>query len=138
MTPVLSHSVPGVISDLQSIVVQPGITASMAYTVEWDSWPVRGQGAQVATWYVEQGTEGVNDYAQTNEPGAGNGTRTGGSLYHQKPTVLTDTRYQFFMQNLGEGNVQIVASTLTISVSGRRSAGIAWGCKPQPAQWPFP
>lgn len=120
------------------IVIYPGCQGSVAYSIEWDSWPVRGQGVSVDTWMTVEGGPDVTNFMSTNDPLLNNGSFTQGHLFHNKPGVLLPTIYRVHMRNNGINYAQAINGRWNVGLQGRREGGITWGCKPKPVEWPFP
>ena len=134
----VTHPRFGVLQTANGIGIRPGFEANIAYSVEWDSWPERGMGADVETSLQEIGNPDIQDIMNTNNPLLKNGPWTQGSTYHQKIGSVVITEYAVNFHNNSGNFVQPVASSFSIGLSGRNAGGITWGCKPKPVEWPFP
>lgn len=129
---------PGVIQGLNQIAIMPGFEAAVAYTVNWDSWPVPGQSVDVTTWLEEVGNPEPQDLMTTNDPNLKNGNQTLGSTWHKKIGALTPTIYRVGFSNNGGTNAQPVGTSWNIGLHGRQEGNHTFGCHLKPVSWPFP
>lgn len=128
---------PGCIISGDVIQIDPGFQASIGWSVNWDTYPIRGGGVNVNTWTVETAIPGFTNFMGTNDPNKRNGNQTGGHAYIQNDTHSEGLRIAFFMENLGSNNVQPISTTWTVSTQGRHSGLYSFGCLPKTVKWPF-
>lgn len=132
------HNAPGVAIFGNGVALLPGFQGTMAWSAEWDSWPVRGQGTSVTTWMTEEDTEVPFDVSTTNDPNSQQGNTTGGSFYWQNRTLSATRKSQLFYINNGDTAAQVVGGTWSFATQGRSSGLKHFGCYAQPVEWPFP
>lgn len=131
-------NIPGMAVLNDQIVIFPGYQASVAYEVTWDSWPVRGQGVNMSTWYEVEDDPLRQDYMQTRDPSKPQWNVTGGTFFHNKIATPEVTHYKFFRSNNGDTFAQAVAGSYNVSLMGQREGNLNWGCNLKPVSWPFP
>lgn len=130
--------VPGVSVGVNIIRVDYTLEASAGYQVEWDSYPVRGQGGNVSTWWEEVDNPIINDFATTNNPIQKNRNTTGGSWFQNEPHASGFKQYRIGFEVQSDTLMQVVSSHWTIGTQGKARGNSVWGCKPKPVVWPFP
>lgn len=128
----------GVAVGLSDLTIQPGFQASVAWDTEWDSYPIRGNGINVNTWYTEEGSDDPLDFSSSSNPANNGRNITGGSFYYRNQSVVNGHKFRFFMQNTSGENVQCVRGTWTVSLQGRHAGLSNFGCQLKAVQWPFP
>jgi hypothetical protein len=129
---------PGILAAGQTLAVIPGFQANVGWSIQWDSWPVRGQGANVSTWYTVEDDTTPLSYSNTGDQGAGMQGVTAGHFYHNVVGGILPTRYKFWCEVQGPGLVQPTGGSWSASLFGHRAGNLSWGCNPKPAEWPFP
>ncbi len=129
---------PGVATFGNGVSLLPGFQGTFAWSAQWDSWPVRGQGVSVTTWQTEEETEVPFDVSTTNDPKTNQGNTTGGSLYWQNQTLSASRSTRLWYINTGDLPAQVVGGTWSMSTQGRHSGLSHFGCFPKEVSWPFP
>lgn len=128
----------GVVAAGGECAILPGFEASISWSAEWDSWPVRGQGVSVSTSLEKLNNNEISDYMHTNDPNLRNGNNTLGSIYSQEIGSILPDKYVVNYTNDGDNFAQVINSRWNVSLSGRSAGTVPWGCKPKPVSWPFP
>lgn len=131
MTPTPIHNVSGMATSTFGITIFPGFQGSVAFSVEWDSWPVRGQGVNVNTWTIQTDTGGVIMPMTTNQPPSNPYNQTAGHFSFDTTRKLVSTEYRLHMANVGDTHAQAVNGTYTVSMQGHPTGVLPFGCKPK-------
>lgn len=138
--PGTEHGAAGVTATTFGVEIHPGYQGTFAYSMEFDSYPIPGKGANASTWLQVDEDEKIIDFAKTNDPATGSKQMTGGSIYHNRPGTVRSTRYTVYVEPQPEppNFVRIQNAKWHVSLQGRREGNLSWGCKPKPVSWPFP
>jgi hypothetical protein len=131
------HNVPGLAVAGSEFHIFPGFEGEIAFSVTWDSWPIRGLPTNVDTW-MEMGTSPtrLQEMNNANPNGQPKGW-TGGhwSFLTLGETMLTV--YKLKCLNNGPNYAQPVAGTWTCRLRGNNTGVLPWGCKPHKTSIPF-
>lgn len=130
--------VPGIAVGGNQIAIAAGFQGAVAYTLDWDTWPERGGGANVSTWYTEEGSDDVHDLSQTFNPQTSQGGTTAGHFYAKNDALAGQKKYFFWWSSDSETNVQPVRSDWSASSQGRHNGLTSFGCVAKNVPWPFP
>lgn len=131
------HNVTGMAVQLGGVTIFPGFQGSVAFTAEFDSWPIRGKGANVTTWTEEVDTGAVIMPIQTNQPPSQPYNQTAGHFSFDTTRLLVGKSYNFKIANNGEDNVQAISGTYSVSMSGHPTGVLPFGCNPKKTSIPF-
>jgi hypothetical protein len=129
---------PGVQYTSGGVGILPGYEATIAFDMTWDTFPVRGEGASVETSLLDVSADQFQDTMNTMGPNTPYPFWTGGSTYHKEAPGITPAIYRVFAKNTGPKHAQIVSSSFSIGLTGRRQGNLTFGCRPKPVEWPFP
>lgn len=132
------HNVFGVFFSAGGFNVRPGFQANVAYSIQWEDVLHPESSVSVETSLQEIGNPELSNLMNTNDPALGNGAWTQGHIYHQKPGSITNTQYVLNVYNGTDAVVRPKSGTFSISLSGRKSGNLTWGCNLKPVEWPFP
>lgn len=130
------HNVHGMANHLSGVQIFPGFTGSVAFSAEFDSWPVRGQGVSASTWTVAVDTGQIIMPSSTNQPPSQPHNQTAGHFSFDTTRAHTGTTYNFFVQNTGESNAQVMSGSYTVHMQGHATGVLPWGCKLKPVPVP--
>jgi hypothetical protein len=131
------HNVTGMANGLAGVTIFPGFQGSVAFSVQWDSWPERGQGVAVDTWTVETDTGAIiMPYSTGSGPGQFT-NETAGHFSFDTTRALVGKSYEFKMRNNGDKAAQAVAGSYTVSMAGHPTGVLPFGCKPKKTSVPF-
>jgi hypothetical protein len=131
------HNVTGMANGLADITIFPGFQGSVAFSAQFDSWPIRGEGASAETWTVDEDTGAIIMPYSTGQGPAQTQDQTAGHFSFDTTRALTGRRYSFKVRNTGAGNAQVVAGSYTVSMKGHPTGVLPFGCKPKKTSIPF-
>jgi hypothetical protein len=129
---------PGVSVGLNNIQISPGFQGSIAWSVQWQSWPDPSGPCNVSTWEEETDLPTPLDFMTTFDPNLNNNNTTGGHQYLKNDSLSAGKQLKLFMASNNETNVAVVGGTWSCSTQGRHSGLTSFGCFPKKAEWPFP
>lgn len=131
------HNVAGMANFLNGVQIFPGFTGSVAFSAEFDSWPVRGKGVSVDTWTVAQATGEIIMPVSTNQPPSQPYNQTAGHFAFDTTRAHTGTSYNFMVHNTGGEAAQVISGSYTVQMSGHPTGVLPWGCKIPKTSVPF-
>lgn len=137
LTPTPLHNVAGMATGLHGFTIFPGFTGTVAWSCEWDSWPIRGKGVNVTTWMTETDSDVPISVFSTNNPPSQPKNQTVGHASFDTTRLLTRKDYVLHIDNNGEEAAQVVGGTYSIAMSGHPTGVLPWGCKPKKTSIPF-
>lgn len=132
------NSVFGLTWLVNAVQVAPGFDATVAWSMEWRSWPDQDIPCDANTWYTVNEDPAPRGFMGTNDPARRNGQNTGGSFYHGYPDNVVTTTYRFWHENNGTTPMLPINSQLSIGLSGKDMGFRPFGCNLKPVSWPFP
>jgi hypothetical protein len=132
------HLVPGVATGLNNIRIQAGLEANVALDVIWDSYPIRGKGVSMTTWYTIDEDATIYDLTDTRNQQPQWANESVNHFFKRDPGAITAKQYKFFCANVGDTIAQVVGGSWNCSTMGRVTGNTSFGCTPKPVSWPFP
>lgn len=137
LVPTPVHNVPGMGVGLHGFTIFPGFQGSVAFSCQWDSWPVRGEGVSVNTWIEEINGPEIISLSRTNQPPSQPHNETASHLSFDTLHNLSRRDYILHVENNGDNRAQPVSSTYSIAMSGHNQGVLPWGCHPKKTSVPF-
>jgi hypothetical protein len=131
------HNVTGMAVSNSSVRIFPGFKGTVAFSAEWDSWPIAGQGADVTTWTEDHNTGDIIMPMTTNVPKSNPYNQTAGHFSFDTTTMLVEQEYRFRMRNNSDKKALVVGGTYTVNMTGHPTGVLPFGCKPKKTFNPF-